>query len=412
MAERKTIRRRPEEHQRFTEAKTAMLLHQPFFASLLLDRMRMHVGKFPDIFPPGNETAATNGKDIWFDEDFLTSLKLPEAVFLIAHEVGHAMWMHLERFKYYQDMGFDGEKFSHELANVAADYVINDLLVKAHVGDIPQVALHSSQYTCDMQWEEVYRELRKQQKQNGGNPPPNQGGKGSKSGPLDHHIPANSEASEMEWKQAVAAAADAAKAQGNLPQELERFVQKLLNPQVPWQEKLRVVLTRAAARDAHTWAKPHRRRLINQGVVLPSYTGFGAGEIVVAIDTSGSIGQLELEAFLSELQSILDVAKPERVWCFGIDAKVHTVTELAPGENLLENPPPLGGGGGTSFIPAFEWVEEEGIEPAALVYFTDMHGAFPSAAPSYPTIWCSTTEVDKAPFGEVIQVDLSGYEEK
>ena len=98
--------------QKLTETKTAMLLHCPFFASLLLDMMTIKLGKFPQIFPPGNETMATNGKNVWVDEDFIQSLKLPEAVFVMCHEVGHAMWSHMSRGKKYSDTGFDGKKFS------------------------------------------------------------------------------------------------------------------------------------------------------------------------------------------------------------------------------------------------------------------------------------------------------------
>ena len=199
---------------------------------------------------------------------------------------------------------------------------------------------------------------------------------------------------------------------GKLPASLERFVDQLLNPQIPWQEKLRYHVARAISRDSYTWARPHRRRLVNQGVVLPSYTGFSAGEVVIAVDTSGSIGERELTVFLTELQSILDISKPTAVWVLGIDAEVHDVTELTDGEDLKQNPPPLKGGGGTAFEPAFEWVESDGpMPPAALIYFTDMWGSFPDEAPAYPVIWCATTDKE-APWGETIQIEVKDYEDR
>ena len=99
------------EHPRYTEVKTAMLVHVPFFSSLLFDLMHVEVGKFPHIFGNRAATAATDGKNIYVDQDFFTKLKLPEAVYLICHEIGHAMWLHMSRGKYYKDMGFDGEPF-------------------------------------------------------------------------------------------------------------------------------------------------------------------------------------------------------------------------------------------------------------------------------------------------------------
>ena len=84
-----------------------------------------------------------------------------------------------------------------------------------------------------------------------------------------------------------------------------------------------------------------------------------------------------------------------------IDAAVAGVDTFEAGEEIVARPR---GGGGTDFCPAFKWTEENGIEPQALVYFTDMYGSFPDNAPPYPVIWVSTSDESKAPFGEVINV--------
>ena len=154
---------------RLLEAKTAMLLHVPFFASLLLDMMQLYIGKFPDKFPPGNETAATDGKHIWIDEDFFDSLSLPEAVFLLCHEVGHAMWDHLPRGKRHLDLGFEGREFNPRLWNMAGDYVINDMLIEAKVGVMPKCGLHDTDRgKQDSLVDDVYRGLEKEEKNNPG----------------------------------------------------------------------------------------------------------------------------------------------------------------------------------------------------------------------------------------------------
>jgi len=384
--------------EKMTEVKTAMLLHVPFFASLMLDMMVIKIGKFPDVFPPGNETFATNGKTIWCDEDFLASLKLPEAVFTFCHEIGHAMWSHMSRAERYRTTGIDGKPFNAKKWNYAGDYIINDMLTKSKIGIMPQCGLLDSKYTHEeMTADEVYRDLPE-------DPDDNSNGQGQ----IDHHIPADDNTTEAEWNRAVAQAADGAKAQGKLPASLERMVEKLLNPKVPWQELLRTILMRAASRDAYTWARPNRRRLITQGVVMPSYTGFGAGEIVIGVDTSGSIGEKELTVFLTEIQNILDVAKPEKIYVVPCDTCVHEVSVLEANDDLLSHKPPLGGGGGTRFSPVFDWVEEQGIDPAALVYLTDMYGDFPDEPP-YKTIWASTSKGMDAPWGSLVEIDLEEY---
>lgn len=427
----------PTAKQRLTEAKTALLLHAPFFASLLMDVMEIKLGKFPGV-----DTLGTNGKIIWIDEDYFAKLSLPEAVFALCHEIGHAMWMHMDRGRRYMDVGFEGEPFIPLLFNIAADYVINDMLVKCQVGTMKREWLHDRKYTHDMLVEDVYRDLYKQlpppppkggggqggkgqdqgdpggqgdgdgDDQNGqGAPDGSDGGKPSKGSingkqAMDTHVYEPSKTQETEMKRAVASAANQAKAMGKLPASLERYVEEFLQPKVSWKEKLRNVVTRAIGRDATTWTSPHRRRLVTQNVYLPSYTGFGAGEIVFAVDTSGSMGQKEFDAGMSELLDIMQTCRPERVFVLSCDARVHTATELADANDLLNNVPKMVGGGGTAFEPVFDWVEENHKEPCVLIYFTDLYGSFPREKPPYPVVWVSTTE-QTAPFGETINIDLS-----
>lgn len=388
-----------QDHPLYTEVKTAMLLHVPFFASLLLDMMKVKIGKFPEVFGKRTPTAATDGKNIWFDKDFFEKLKLPERVFVMCHEVGHAMWCHMSRGKHYLDTGFEGQPFNPGRWNRAGDYVINDMLVKSNVGKMPNMGLHDpSKYTSEMLVDDVYRELEDDPDDGDG---PGQGEGGS----MDHHIHTAGDTSEVEWKRAVQTAADAAKAQGKLPAELDRFVEQLMNPKVPWAEKLRHSLTRVVGRDSTTWTKPHRRRLITQGLIMPSYTGFGAGHIVFVVDTSGSMSTPEMAQGLGECDKILTDCRPESVLLLGCDARVNSRFDLYSGDSLADNPPPLGGGGGTSFVPPFELLEEENFRPACLVYFTDMYGNFPDD-PGFPVIWCSTSEDEEAPFGETIFVEF------
>ena len=420
--------------QRFTEMRTAMLLHTPFFASLLLDMMTTKVGKFPGI-----DTAATNGKIIWFDEDFLASLDLPEAVFLCCHEISHGMWMHMERGRKWMDLGLHGQPFNAGLYNIAADFVINDMLVKSQVGRMPKQGLIDRKYTGDMLVEDVYKDLLSKQPppppQGGqgsgppqpgsgqgkpddgkGNPPPegSDGGVPSKEGsggktPLDTHVYEPAQVAEAEMKRAIATAVQQAKAMGKMPAQLERWVEETLRPQVNWKEKLRLMVTRLATRDSTTWTSPHRRRLVSQKIYLPSYTGFGAGEMVGVTDTSGSMGAKEFDASWAEFSDIIMNCRPERMWLMACDAKVHNVHELASYHDIYAERPEMRGGGGTNFCPAFEEVTERGIVPAVLVFFTDGYGTFPDEAPDYPVIWVMTTDV-VAPFGETIKVELNDYE--
>lgn len=413
----------PLAEKRFTEMRTGMLLHTPFFASLLLDVMTTKVGKFNFI-----DTAGTNGKIIWFDEDFLANIDLPEAVFLCCHEIAHAMWMHMDRGKKWLDLGFDGKPFQRGVYNVAADYVINDMLVKSGIGRMPKGGLLDRRFTADMLVEDVYRELIKNQPKDVGQqgqgdgqgqdsdqtPPEGSSGNPSKDGmngktPLDTHVYEPTKIAEAEMKRAIATAVHQAKAMGKMPASLERWVDETLHPQVNWKERLRLLVTRTVSRESTSWASPHRRRLVSQKIYLPSYTGFGAGEIVCATDTSGSMGQKEFDASWAEFSDIIMNCKPERMWLMACDARVHNVHELSSYHDIYQLRPEMTGGGGTSFVPVFEEVEERNLNPVLLIYFTDGYGTFPSEPPPYPVIWVMTEDV-QPPFGEVVKVEMNDYE--
>ena len=409
---------KPEVEQRFAELKTAMLLNVPFFASIWLDALTLKVGKFPELFGEDKGTAGTNGRTVWFDEDFLMELTLPEAVFLFCHEIGHCMWLHMARAKQYESIGLHGHPFIPQLWNIAGDFIINDMLVKCSMGTMPKGGLLDTRFNCDMLIEDVYKILLDEQKKK---PKGGQGTSGDGNSPgqpgdeygktLDLHVPSDSakpdetELTEQEWRRVVQSAADGAKAVGKMPGTLERLATQLVNPQVRWQDKLRRTVVTTAVRDSTNWSQPHRRRLVTQKVYMPRRSGFTAGTIVVANDTSGSISEAELNTYVSELAEIFNVCNPERVFVLSCDHELHTVEEFNQGHDIRATPPQMKGGGGTSFRPVFDWVEETGIYPSVLIYFTDLYGSFPDREPGYPVIWCATSD-ESVPFGEVVRVKV------
>src|SRR5208282_3639965 len=196
-----------------------------------------------------------------------------------------------------------------------------------------------------------------------------------------------------------------AKACGKLPGALKRYAEEFLEPKVKWQEILRTTVVTAANRDTSTWARPHRRRLAQQRMYLPRSAAYGCDRIVVAVDTSGSIGPKELNTFFSELADILRTCHPEVVDVLGVDAAVASHVEVTGDTDITQDPPEVGGGGGTDFRPAFNWVAEHDVMPACFIYFTDMMGPFPDKAPEYPVIWCATTATE-GPFGKTIHIDV------
>jgi predicted metal-dependent peptidase len=105
-----------------------------------------------------------------------------------------------------------------------------------------------------------------------------------------------------------------------------------------------------------------------------------------------------LRLFEAEVRSILEGQRPQCVHVLYFDAIVHKVETFEVGQRVSLSPV---GGGGTEFGPCFEWLEEHGVQPQALVFLTDLYGSFPDFEPAYPVLWASTG-ARHAPFGQII----------
>lgn len=382
----------------------AYLIHkQPAFASLLFGLAR-------PVFVEGDvlKTAATDGVHIYIAQKFWDTLDVPQAAFLIGHELLHIVLRHPERMQFFSQNGFDGKRFYPSIYNDAADYVDNDMLVDAKCGTMPSGGLHDhSVGTADDTVDDVYRKLIKD------NPPkkgrPSNGGTGADSipppGKFDQVLNPHQEApSEARVKREVEKAISAAKAQGNAPKALVRVFERIVEPQVDWRFLLRQAFHTARGRNRTTWRRLNRRYL-PQKLLLPGRDGTVLGTVVCAFDTSGSVGANETEAYLGEVHSILEETQPKELWAVPCDARVYEPKKLTRSVELLDFAKTgLKGGGGTDFRPVFDWVLEKAIKPEVMIFCTDMYGAFPEYQPGYPVIWVSTGG-DKAPFGQVIKLD-------
>jgi predicted metal-dependent peptidase len=152
----------------------------------------------------------------------------------------------------------------------------------------------------------------------------------------------------------------------------DRDLQDLLQPQIDWREALRdFIQTTCAGNDYSTWARPNRRYR-TAGVYLPSGISEQVGELVLAIDTSASVGQRELTAFLTEVQAICDTVHPECVRVLYWDTKVcgdekYDTHEL---DNLAKTTKPRGGGGTiVECVP--KYIADNNITPQAVIVLTD-----------------------------------------
>lgn len=377
---------------RIMAARTALVLDQPFFGVLAL-----HLDVVED---PTCGTAWTNGQALGYSPAFVESLTSDELKALIAHEVMHCACGHCWR----RD-GREPKKW-----NQAADYAINSVLVEAGF-QLPKGGLLDSQFNGQhSEW--IYDRLPDvppDQKPQPGevrdlpsdNPTASDDGSGTANDLSNgSQLSQTPTASEAEWQQLTKQAA--ALAQGKLPASLRRSILDATRPTVDWRSILRRFVQDTCKAD-YTWTRPNRRYLAS-GLYLPSLHSEQCGRIAVAVDTSGSIDDVTLAQFASEIRSIVAEVRPSETLVVYCDAAVNHTDTYGPDDYLELSS--AHGGGGTDFTPVFEHLHtSDDMTPVCAIYLTDLYGTFPSEAPDYPVLWAVYGRNESAvPFGERVEL--------
>jgi len=365
--------------KRLSKAKTALILEHPFIGSIALN--------LPTVISDAVPTAATNGKRIIYNPDFIGGLTDEEVKFLVAHECLHPMLEHN-----YRRQGRDPLKW-----NKAADYVINKLLIDEKIGKFIEGGCYSEElYKAGNGTSEgIYNILPDGDDGDGSGGAPGGTGQDLEDG---EGSPAEQAQEAAEWRVKVAQAAQAAKMMGKMSTTMQRLVDEVLQPKVDWRDVLRRFMQKAKT-ETRSFARPNRRFLA-QGLYLPTVSGESLGEVAVAVDCSGSIGARELNEFAAELRAIHEDLRPAKLHVVHFDSEVSKFESFLPDDELRVGTDKTGG---TAFSPIFRKLTDEGVEPVACVVLTDLCCDDFGPQPDYPVLWVSNYS-DKAPWGEVVKV--------
>lgn len=346
--------------ERITQSRVRLLLTKPFFGTLAT---RLRIQDASDTMP----TAATDGRHFYFNRDFVGRLSDKELDFLVGHEVLHCVYDH---------MVARGDR-DPMLYNMAADYVINMELVKQKVGDpIGADKLNGGEMCLDWKFDgmnsyEVYDQLKEE---------------GAEGQSMDVHLDLSEDdhgedgegkglqvkMSEEERKQLAdeikqAAIQAAQAAGGDTPEAIKRMINELTAPKMDWRDVLRVNLESSLKSD-FTFMRPSKR---SGEVIFPGMNKDEELNIVVALDTSGSISQEMLRDFLSEVQGIMDQYTSYKIHVVQFDTRTYGEDEFTADDGRSMDEYKLEGGGGTDFRAVFKYMEENDITPDQLVMFTD-----------------------------------------
>jgi predicted metal-dependent peptidase len=309
------------------------------------------------------KTACTNGRDEAYNPDFVDSLTDAEFRFVILHECYHKMYQHLTTYR-------DLDKIDHDRANRACDYVINLKLMdedKTGFIKMPECGLYDEQYR-GMSAREVFALLP---------PSDNNDGGGNGQSPFDDHEWDEAEALSNEEKEDLAKQIDEAVRQGSilagkLGNGSNRTLEDLLETKQNWKELLRdFVTTVCTGKDYSTWKRPNRRYM-GLDIIMPSGISETMGEVLIGIDTSGSIDAESLASFLTEVKGVCDQVKPSKVRLVYWDTSVRSEEVYLQDEldNLTRSTKPKGGGGtDVRCVPAY--MGEHGIKPECAIILTD-----------------------------------------
>ena len=383
--------------EKLTTARVGLLLKAPFFGNMAT---RMKLVQSDEWCP----TAATNGRDFYYSTKFVEKLSVKKLEFLFAHEILHCILDHFGRV---------GSR-DRNLSNIAQDFAVNQILVDERIGEkITEVKIcYDSKYR-GLAWEEIYDDLWDKAekitmpellKQIGElldehikESAPGEEGDGKKPTMTKEEA----EKIKDEIKQAMIQSAAAAGA-GKVPAGIQRMIKNLTEPKMDWRSLVRQEI-QSIVRNDYSFTRPNRKSM-HSGAILPGMKEATTIDVAIAIDMSGSIGEEDASAFLSEIKGIMDQYEDFSIslWCF--DTEIYNFQKITHdnSEDLVNYEPQ--GGGGTDFEVNWTFMEENGIQPKKFIMFTDGYPCGGWGDEDY----CDTIFIVKgntqanAPFGQTV----------
>lgn len=417
-------------HNAILKARASLLVDQPFFGALAL-----HLRLVEENDPGICNTMMVDGRTMWYHPPFVHKLSEPEVKGVVAHEVMHCVYKHMTR-----------RKGRHPVRwNFAGDFVINaDLLDAGFTLPGKPITLKSPPgargYLYDKQYagmstEEVYERMPDMPtiyimisggSGKGNGKPEDDGSHGNDArlpqgadwggcgGVIDatandpKSSPATNSEVENDWEAITRVALGAARRKnaGTLPGYLNRLVRELAKPRKTWRDETHEFIDTCMKSD-YSWNRPNRR-FIGSGLHLPGWEPDGLHKLVFVGDTSGSITTKVMSEYLGEMQGSLDQQTSDVLIALYCDADVHGAREYLPGDIVKYDVE--GGGGGTDYRPAFEWIKKHHPDANAIVYLTDLYPCtWEIEDPGIPVLWASYLSEQQylqiqPPFGRKIYV--------
>jgi len=362
-----------------------------FYASVLYQMPMVEKNSIP--------TMATDGKSIFYNAEFTDALSEAELDGVKVHEAYHRILKHHLR------MG----KRDAELWNIACDYAINPIIIQSGLV-LPEGALIDAKFK-GMSAEKIYDLLKQDQGDDGnggggsGQPQPQEWGNVEDQGGNMSEDQIKSEEATIN-AQVVMAVNSMKTEAGKLPANIKEIIDEMKRSQIDWKDVLRRFVG-GDQPEGYSYRRPNRRQWYLNEVVTPVSNKIGCGDIVVGIDTSGSVSSIELSHFLGELNAIAESSGAESVTIITCDYDVQGVVRYERGDQIEDIV--CKGRGGTRVMPVFDYIAENNVNVDNFIYFTDMGiGDYPEHDVGYPILWVSSDmRGEEAPIGETTYLKVA-----
>jgi predicted metal-dependent peptidase len=350
----------------FSPLKAKLLLDYPFFGTI--------ASGMESVVNDNIESFATREGKFEYREGYMEPLSEGERIFVLCNSALHEALSHTQR---------RGNR-SPWLWNMACDYAINALLIGN--GFTPPPAITYDQRFGNLSAEEIYHELSQEfldQEQND---------RDSDEGRDDEGLDEKLSRAQREKR-----SEEALEKSDPLSEAIHHLIQPHKKSLIDWRSELREAIGGYYVSD-YTLIPPSKK-LLYDGVYLPGVHSRHL-ELAIAIDSSGSVDEVILSQFISEVESITELFGSYTIDLIVCDDRIRSHVRFERGEAITYA---LSGGAGTDFSPVFALIETWVQRPKLLLYFTDLEGKFPPYDPSYEVLWIAPLK-GEVPFGRVIEI--------
>lgn len=351
----------------FSRVKSKLLVEHPYFGTLS--------SALEIVVNDNIESFTLKGNRFEYREDFFNTLSDEQVAFSLSNAALHTVLSHPSRI---------GNR-SPWLWYSACEHAINNMLIDNDF--IPPSKITYDPRFRGQYAEEIYEFLKDTITREELND------KESDSRRNDESLDQKLQSAQNE--QIAQNALEKAQNMGSLPEGLERLIPMVRRGQIDWRSELRDCIGGYYISDYAMM--PPSKKLLYAGIYLPSATSRHL-ELVIAIDSSGSVDEVLLAQFIAEIESITEIFGSYTISVIVCDDRIRSQQRFTNGESIEYS---LIGGGGTDFNPVFEFIEKQGTLPKMLLYFTDLDGKFPPYEPHYETLWIAPLK-GEVPFGRVI----------